>query len=139
MSLVSREIICDYPLIQKNGILNKEQCIRLYEEMNKYRSLPKISRDDFGHIFTQLDSSRDMKVIVLKLWINLEEFSELCNAIAVKFEKEASPSWLEYYPSLYHSRSATKLKAFVKSPTFGYIVVFILMLNLVAVIIETTV
>ncbi|KAJ0986103.1 hypothetical protein J5N97_004459 [Dioscorea zingiberensis] len=117
--------------IHKQGHLNKEQCIHLFEELNKYRSLPKTSREDFELIFDELDDSGDFK-------INLEEFTDLCNAIALRFQKEPSPSWFEGYPSFYHSPPCKKLKAFVQSPAFGYIVAFVLVLNLVAVIIETT-
>ncbi|XP_072966667.1 two pore calcium channel protein 1 [Typha angustifolia] len=115
----------------KQGFLNKEDCISLFEELNKYRSLPKISREDFESIFSELDQSGDFK-------INLEEFNDLCNAIALKFQKEALPSWFEKYPSFYRSPPCEKLKAFVRSTLFEYIVIFILVLNLVAVIIETT-
>lgn len=115
----------------KQGFLNKEQCIYLFEELNKYRSLPKTSREDFELIFSELDHSGDFK-------INLEEFTDLCNAIALRFQKEPSPSWFENCPSFYHSPPCKKLKAFVRSPMFGYIVAFVLVLNLVAVVIETT-
>nr|XP_010924550.1 two pore calcium channel protein 1 isoform X1 [Elaeis guineensis]XP_019706790.1 two pore calcium channel protein 1 isoform X1 [Elaeis guineensis]XP_019706791.1 two pore calcium channel protein 1 isoform X1 [Elaeis guineensis]XP_019706792.1 two pore calcium channel protein 1 isoform X1 [Elaeis guineensis]XP_019706793.1 two pore calcium channel protein 1 isoform X1 [Elaeis guineensis]XP_029121059.1 two pore calcium channel protein 1 isoform X1 [Elaeis guineensis] len=115
----------------KQGFLNKEQCICLFEELNKYRSLPKTSREDFELIFSELDDSGDFK-------INLEEFTDLCNAIALRFQKEPSPSWFENCPSFYHSPLCKNLKAFVRSPMFGYVIVFILVLNLVAVVIETT-
>ncbi|KAK9089272.1 hypothetical protein Scep_028354 [Stephania cephalantha] len=115
----------------ENGFLNKEQCSRLFEELNNYRSLPKISREDFELIFDELDDSGDFK-------IDLEEFYDLCNTIALRFEKEPSPSWFEYCPSVYHSPLSEKFKTFVRSPTFGYIIAFILVMNLVAVIIETT-
>nr|CAD1834440.1 unnamed protein product [Ananas comosus var. bracteatus] len=94
-------------------------------------SLPKTSREDFELIFSELDHSGDFK-------INLEEFTDLCNAIALKFQKEPSPSCFEKYPSFYHSPPCEKLKAFVRSNLFEYIIVSILILNLVAVIIETT-
>lgn len=115
----------------KHGSLNKEQCILLFEELNKYRSLPSTSREDFESVFNELDASGDFR-------INLEEFTDLCNAIALKFQKEATPSWFEKFPSFYHSLPCEKLKAFVRSPTFEYVVVFLLVLNLVAVVIETT-
>uniref|UniRef100_A0A1D1Y9M5 Two pore calcium channel protein 1A n=3 Tax=Anthurium amnicola TaxID=1678845 RepID=A0A1D1Y9M5_9ARAE len=114
-----------------HGFLNKNQCICLFKELNKYRSLPKISREDFELIFSELDDSGDFK-------INVDEFTDLCNAIALKFQKEAAPSWFENYPYFYDSRPCKGLKAFVRSSTFGYIVAFILLLNLIAVIIETT-
>lgn len=49
------------------------------------------------------------------------------------------PSWFEKFPSCYHSPFSEKLKAFIRSPKFGYIISFILIINLSAVIIETTV
>lgn len=49
------------------------------------------------------------------------------------------PSWFEKYPSFYHSPACEKLKAFVRSSIFENVIGFILILNLVAVIIETTV
>lgn len=49
------------------------------------------------------------------------------------------PSWFENYPTFYRSPPCEKFKAFVQSPMFGYIVAFVLVVNLVAVIIETTV
>ncbi|CDP14785.1 unnamed protein product [Coffea canephora] len=113
------------------GFLDKDQCIRLFEELNKYRTLPKISKEDFELIFDELDDSHDFK-------INLNEFADLCNAIALRFQKENSEPIFEKCPSIYHSPVSERLKNFVRSPTFGYIVAFILVLNLVAVIIETT-
>ncbi|KAL2547789.1 Two pore calcium channel protein 1 [Forsythia ovata] len=110
--------------------LNKDQCIRLFEELNKYRTLPKISRDDFELIFHELDDSHDFK-------INLDEFTDLCNAIALRFQKEDSVPVFEKFP-FYGSPASERLKDFVRSPKFGYIIVFILVLNFVAVIIETT-
>lgn len=115
----------------KNGFLDKEQCIRLFEELNQYRSLPKISREDFELIFDELDDSDDFK-------INLDEFYDLCNAIALRFQKEASPSLFENYPWFYHAQSIEAFKNFVRGPKFGYIVAAILILNLVAVVVETT-
>ncbi|KAJ3670634.1 hypothetical protein LUZ60_008060 [Juncus effusus] len=115
----------------KQGYLNKEQCISLFEQLNKYRSLPKTSKEDFELIFSELDQSGDFK-------INLEEFYELCNAIALKFQKEPSPSFLEKYPAFYHSALCEKLKTFVKSHYFEYAVISVLILNFIAVIIETT-
>ncbi|ONI17116.1 hypothetical protein PRUPE_3G138600 [Prunus persica] len=113
------------------GSLNKDQCIQLFEELNKYRTLPKISREEFGLIFDELDASGDFQ-------INLEEFTDLCNAIGLRFPKEDTPSLFEKFPSFYHSLLSEKLKAFVRSPKFGYIISFILIVNLVAVIVETT-
>ncbi|XP_062217754.1 two pore calcium channel protein 1 isoform X2 [Phragmites australis] len=122
-----------FDLIDTNGqgYLNKEQCISLLDELNKYRSLPKTSREDFELIFTELDQSGDFKV-------TSEEFADLCNTIAIKFQKEPPPSYLEKYPSFYHSPQCERLKSFVRSRLFEYIVVFILLVNLIAVIIETT-
>ncbi|CAI9089403.1 OLC1v1023968C1 [Oldenlandia corymbosa var. corymbosa] len=113
------------------GFLNKDQCVKLFEELNKYRTLPQISREDFELIFDELDDTHDFK-------INLEEFSDLCNAIALRFQKEPSVPYFENCPSIYHSVISEKLKEFVKSATFGYVIAFILLMNLVAVIIETT-
>ncbi|KAJ8626758.1 hypothetical protein MRB53_020065 [Persea americana] len=122
-----------FSLIDKEnlGYLDKKQCIQLFKELNNYRSLPKISKEDFDIIFNELDESGDFK-------INLKEFEDLCNAIALRFQKEPSPSWFENCPSLYNSYFSQKLKDFVRSATFGYIIAFVLIINLVAVIIETT-
>ncbi|KAH7861661.1 hypothetical protein Vadar_029050 [Vaccinium darrowii] len=122
-----------FNLIDKNaqGFLNKDQCIHLFEALNKYRTLPNISREDFELIFDELDDSHDFK-------INMDEFADLCHAIAMQFQKEDSPSCFEKFPAFYHSSLSEKLKAFVRSPMFGYIVAFILILNLAAVIVETT-
>ncbi|XP_078438900.1 two-pore channel 1 [Wolffia australiana] len=114
-----------------HGYLNKKQCISLFEELNRYRSLPKTSREDFESIFNELDDSGDFK-------INGEEFTDLCNTIALKFQKEAVPSWFENYPAFYQSQTCKNLKAFIQSSTFGNIVAFVLVLNFVAVVIETT-
>ncbi|KAK4749796.1 hypothetical protein SAY87_027245 [Trapa incisa] len=113
------------------GFINKRQCICLFEELNKYRTLPNISRDDFELIFDELDDSHDFK-------INLEEFSDLCNAIALRFQKEETPSLFDKFPRVYNSSASKKLKDFIRSPKFGYAISFVLILNLVAVIIETT-
>ncbi|XP_014510519.1 two pore calcium channel protein 1 [Vigna radiata var. radiata] len=112
------------------GALNKNQCIRLFEELNKYRTLPKISSEEFELIFDELDDSHDIK-------INKDEFADICNAIALKFQKEDVMSYFEYL-AFYDWPSSKTLKEFVKSAMFGYIVSFILIVNLVAVIIETT-
>ncbi|XP_020398283.1 two pore calcium channel protein 1 isoform X1 [Zea mays] len=122
-----------FDLIDTNGqgYLNKEQCISLLDELNKYRSLPKTSREDFELIFSELDRSGDFKV-------TSEEFADLCNTIAIKFQKEPPPSYLEKYPSFYHSPQCERLKSFVRSRLFEYIVVFVLLVNLIAVVIETT-
>ncbi|KAL7000402.1 mitochondrial thiamine pyrophosphate transporter [Sarracenia purpurea var. burkii] len=122
-----------FNLIDENnlGYLNKDHCIHLFEELNKYRTLPTISREDFELIFDELDDSRDFK-------INLDEFADLCSAIALQFQKEDSPSWFENFPTLYNSSWSEKLKSIVRGPKFEYIVVFFLILNIVAVIIETT-
>ncbi|MED6139115.1 mitochondrial thiamine pyrophosphate transporter [Stylosanthes scabra] len=112
------------------GYLNKEQCIRLFEELNKYRTLPKITKEEFELIFEELDDSHDVK-------LNKDEFADICHAIALKFHKEDTPSYFEYFP-FYNSPASNKLKAFVKRSMFGYLVSFVLVLNLVAVIIETT-
>ncbi|KAJ6693267.1 hypothetical protein OIU85_004071 [Salix viminalis] len=122
-----------FNLIDKNdaGYLNKEQCICLFEALNNYRTLPNISKEEFELIFDELDDSRDFK-------INLDEFEDLCNAIALRFQKEDVPSYFEYLPSIYHSLFSEKLKVFVRSPKFGYIISSILVMNLMAVMIETT-
>lgn len=49
------------------------------------------------------------------------------------------PSWFENYPTFYRSRPCEMFKAFVRSITFANIVAFVLIINLVAVVIETTV
>ncbi|KAG8364725.1 hypothetical protein BUALT_Bualt18G0028600 [Buddleja alternifolia] len=113
------------------GYLDKDQCIRLFEELNKYRTLPKISRDDFELIFDELDDSHDFK-------INLDEFADLSHAIGLRFQKEDSEPIFESCPTFYHSPASEKLKEFVRSTKFGYVIAFILILNFVAVVIETT-
>ncbi|PWA53764.1 ion transport domain-containing protein [Artemisia annua] len=121
-----------FDLIKKHddGYLDKEICIKLFKELNTYRTLPKISEDDFEAIFEELDDSGDFK-------IDLEEFNDLCNAIALKFQQEDTEPWLKKFP-FYDSSFSENLKTFVKSTTFGYVVAFVLLLNLVAVITETT-
>ncbi|KAI3718455.1 hypothetical protein L6452_19327 [Arctium lappa] len=121
-----------FDLIDDNavGTLDKEQCIQLFEELNKYRTLPKISKDDFELIFDALDDSRDFK-------INAEEFNDLCNAIALKFQKEDTEPWLKKFP-FYNSSLSETLKGFVQSPKFENGIAVLLLLNLVAVVIETT-
>ncbi|MCI05199.1 two pore calcium channel protein 1-like, partial [Trifolium medium] len=93
-------------------------------------TLPKISKEEFELIFDELDDTHDVK-------INKDEFADICNAIALRFQKEDVSSYFDYLV-FYHSSTSKRLKAFVKSTMFGYIVTFVLILNLVAVIIETT-
>ncbi|KAM7272062.1 hypothetical protein ACFE04_031276 [Oxalis oulophora] len=121
-----------FSLIDKSdvGYLDKKQCIHLFEELNNYRTLPNISQEEFELIFDELDDSHDFK-------INKEEFADLCNAIALRFPKEDCPSCLEEL-SFYKSPFSQNLKAFVQSPKFGYIISFILIVNLLAVVVETT-
>lgn len=113
------------------GYLDQKQCIHLFEELNKYRTLPKISKEDFESIFEELDDSHDFK-------IDSDEFDALCHDIALKFAKEDCESIFEGCPSIYKSPCSEKLKAFVRGPTFGNIIAIILVINLIAVIIETT-
>ncbi|XP_019159383.1 PREDICTED: two pore calcium channel protein 1A-like [Ipomoea nil] len=114
-----------------SGFLNKKQCIRLFEELNNYRTLPRISREDFELIFDELDDTRDFKV-------DLGEFSDLTKAIALKFQKEDSLPCFERYSNIYHSPASEKLRDFVRSSKFEYTIVFILVINFVAVVIEST-
>lgn len=48
------------------------------------------------------------------------------------------PAYLEKFPRLYHSQKFEALKRFVRSDLFEKIVIGMLLVNLVAVIIETT-
>nr|AMR58851.1 two-pore calcium channel [Primulina danxiaensis] len=114
-----------------HGYLDKDQCIHLFEELNNYRTLPKISRDDFELIFDELDDSRDVK-------ITLEEFHDLSQAIGLSFQKEDIEPIFESCTTYYHSPASEMLKNFVRSAMFGYIIAFVLIMNFVAVIIETT-
>ncbi|CAL5336754.1 unnamed protein product [Camellia sinensis] len=104
---------------------------KAFNLIDKNRTLPKISREDFELIFDELDDSHDFK-------INLDEFADLCNAIGLRFQKEDSLPWFEKFPTIYNSSLSKKLKTFARSPMFEYIVAFVLIMNLVAVIIETT-
>ncbi|KAH9330238.1 hypothetical protein KI387_002346, partial [Taxus chinensis] len=117
--------------VNGRGFLDKEQCAQLFEALNKYRTLPNISKEDFDSIFFELDDSHDFQ-------INEEEFADLCDAISLRFEKELAPSWLERYPYFYHSSPCNCFREFVKSKIFEYIIIFMLFLNLVTVVIETT-
>lgn len=238
---------------QKNGEIDKNQCIKLFEQLTNYRyvamifrifffylsyvlkkeygfyilvlgffpfimltcetwyaflfpyrTLPKISKEEFGLIFDELDDTRDFKVhmcdgggtydqgIHLKITIhinlltdnrfffpflfhieqiNKDEFADLCQAIALRFQKEEvvsphilyfpslskftylfticlhywsfvfslQPSLFENFPQIYHSALSQQLRAFVRSPNFGYAISFILVINFIAVVVETTV
>lgn len=115
----------------KTGQIDKEQCIKLFEQLTNYRTLPKISKEEFGLIFDELDDTRDFK-------INKDEFADLCQAIALRFQKEEVPSLFENFPQVYHSALSQQLRAFVRSPRFGYAISFILVLNFIAVVVETT-
>ncbi|KAJ8568951.1 hypothetical protein K7X08_032688 [Anisodus acutangulus] len=92
--------------------------------------IPEVPRDDFEFVFNKLDVTCDSK-------INLDEFARLCNVIALKFEEKDSMSIVEKFPKFYHSPASKKLRDFIRSPTFEYIIVFILLVNFVAVIVET--
>ncbi|KAL6543387.1 mitochondrial thiamine pyrophosphate transporter [Orobanche hederae] len=137
------------------GYLNKDQCIRLFEELNKYRTLPNISREDFELIFYELDDSHDVKSTSIRTAnvsgeyrsrvlsdgfraINLVEFADLSHAIGLRFQKEDSEPIFESCPGFYNSPASEILKDFVRSPKFGYIIAFILIMNFAAVVIETT-
>ncbi|CAA2987574.1 two pore calcium channel 1B [Olea europaea subsp. europaea] len=115
--------------IRNLNYLDKDQIFLLLVELNNYRILPTIFRDDFESIFRELDGNHDFK-------IDLDEFADLCNTIALRFQKEDSVPVFESL-SFYRSPASKRLKDFVKSSKFGYIIVFILVLNFVAVIIET--
>ncbi|KAL9669662.1 hypothetical protein QQ045_007209 [Rhodiola kirilowii] len=66
------------------------------------------------------------------------EFIKGDDKCSIIHNSQLQPSWFEKYPYIYDSPSSKKLKSFIRGPTFGYIIAFILLLNLVAVIIETT-
>ncbi|KAI7741460.1 hypothetical protein M8C21_008540 [Ambrosia artemisiifolia] len=93
-----------------------------------FRRLPTISREDFELIFDVLDKNSDDK-------INVEEFNDICHAIALKFRQEDTVKKFAFYNS---SRSRT-LRNFVKSIMFKYVVAIVILLNLGTVITETTV
>jgi two pore calcium channel protein len=116
---------------QGRGYLDKQQCGKLFNEIKNYRTLPHIADEDIEAVFYALDDSGDFK-------INREEFSDLCNAISLKFDKADEPAYLEKFPRLYHSQKFEALKRFVRSDLFEKIVIGMLLVNLVAVIIETT-
>ncbi|GJT14188.1 putative RNA-directed DNA polymerase [Tanacetum coccineum] len=70
--------------------------------------------------------------------IELVEFSELINVLAIKFQKDDTEPYLKRF-AFYVSPISESVKGFLKSPKFGYVTVFVLLLNLAAVIAETTV
>ncbi|CAH1423631.1 unnamed protein product [Lactuca virosa] len=112
-----------FNLIDENavGTLDKNQCFQLFEELNKYRTLAKISKQDFELIFDALDDSHDSK-------IDASEFNDLCNAIDIKFQEEKFP--------FYNSSFSEILRDCVRSKMFERVVVFLLLLNLASIIIE---
>ncbi|CAI9280049.1 unnamed protein product [Lactuca saligna] len=119
-----------FNLIDENavGTLDKDQCFQLFEELNKYRTLAKISKQDFELIFDALDDSHDSK-------IDASEFNDLCSAIDIKFQEEDVEPWLRKFP-FYDSPFSKTLKSFVISPIFERVIVFLLLLNLASIIIE---
>ncbi|KAH7288344.1 hypothetical protein KP509_31G023000 [Ceratopteris richardii] len=117
--------------VEKRGFLDSVQVVSLFKSLNKYRTLPRIEEENFEAIFYALDDSGDFK-------ITLEEFEDLCEKIALKFPKAPEPSWFERFPTFYNSVYSTKLKEFVKSQKFEYVIFAMLLLNLVAVVIEIT-
>ncbi|KAG0562970.1 hypothetical protein KC19_9G186300 [Ceratodon purpureus] len=116
---------------QRRGYLDARQCAKLFGELNKYRTLPKIADDDMEAVFYALDDSGDLK-------INRAEFADLCSAIALKFDKAEEPSWFEQYPAFYNSDTLNYVKTFVRSRVFEKVVIGMLLINAVAVFIETT-
>ncbi|KAJ8568051.1 hypothetical protein K7X08_020773 [Anisodus acutangulus] len=83
--------------------------IEAHYVLNVFRTIPEIPKDDFEFIFKKLDVAPDSKLPIF----------EAC-------------------PSFYHSPASGKLRDFVRGAMFEYIIVFILLVNLVAVIVETT-
>jgi two pore calcium channel protein len=116
---------------QNRGYLDIQQCGKLFKELNSYRTLPSIADEDVEAIFYALDDSGDFK-------INREEFSDLCNAISLKFDKADEPAYLERFPKFYHSKKFEAVQRFVRSDLFEKIVIGMLLVNLVTVLIETT-
>jgi hypothetical protein len=55
------------------------------------------------------------------------------------FGCHVQPSWFEQYPAFYDSDTLNAVKKFVRSHTFEKIVIGMLLINAVAVFIETTV
>ncbi|KAL2650542.1 hypothetical protein R1flu_018670 [Riccia fluitans] len=115
----------------ERGYLDVKQCSALFRELNNYRTLPNIEEEDMEAVFYALDDSGDFK-------ITLEEFTDICQAIALKFDKQEIPQWLEAFPTVYNSSSFQKIRQFVRSNYFEYIILGMLGLNLITVIIETT-
>ncbi|WOG98746.1 hypothetical protein DCAR_0418091 [Daucus carota subsp. sativus] len=126
----------DFIVDQDFNYLNKDQCSLLLKELSRYRTLPEISEEDFGLIFDELDdgcgndTKRDSQ-------ISFEEFTDICNAIAVRFQKENCRPWLFGF-RFYHTDLSKMLRNFVVSSSFEYVVKFVLMLNIITVVIETT-
>ncbi|KAK4368947.1 hypothetical protein RND71_012739 [Anisodus tanguticus] len=83
--------------------------IEAHYVLNVFRTIPEIPKDDFEFIFKKLDVAPDSKLPIF----------EAC-------------------PSFYHSPASGKLRDFVRGAMFECIIVFILLVNLVAVIVETT-
>eukprot|EP00257_Ricinus_communis_P025458 XP_025012872.1 two pore calcium channel protein 1A isoform X2 [Ricinus communis] len=59
------------------GYVNKDQCFRLLGELNRFRTLPKILKEEFEYIFEELDDTRDFKLSRKndsgqKLWQRIE-------------------------------------------------------------------
>lgn len=117
--------------VESRGFLDVVQCVSLFKALNKYRTLPKIEEENYETIFYVLDDSGDFK-------INLGEFQDLCENISLKFPKPKTPSYLEKFPSCYNSNFSTKVKEVVKSKMFEYVIFGMLLLNLIIVVIETT-
>ncbi|KAL3701109.1 hypothetical protein R1sor_019131 [Riccia sorocarpa] len=115
---------------QKTGYLSLNQCFALFEKLKDYRTLPKIDKDQMEYVFRALDVNGDFK-------IDMDEFKDLCQAITLKFEKQELSHWLEAFP-FYKSSSFQSLQKFVRSKHFEYIIYGILGLNLIVVIIETS-
>ncbi|PIN25829.1 hypothetical protein CDL12_01426 [Handroanthus impetiginosus] len=113
------------------GECNSDRRLLLGFLMLEKKTLPKISREDFELIFYELDDSHDVE-------INLDKFADLSHAIGLRFQKENSEHIFERCPGFYHSPASKKLKDFIRGPKLGYIIAFILIMNLLAVIIETT-
>ncbi|OQR95878.1 Cullin-associated NEDD8-dissociated protein, partial [Thraustotheca clavata] len=113
-------------------IVPMETCLRLFSELDRFHHISSIQRDKLTLLFDNLDTNGDHV-------LDRQEFLQVCDATErLLYSEHHERSDVEALcPRLYHSSSFQKLSCIVRHPRFEYAIDFVLVLNALAIFIES--